>query len=148
MLEHGMSLQQILAQPPIRGQVVAACSELVDAQVKKKGLMIKGAYATVKAIKKGFVPDVINTLLDEWLAELQPFYDKWQAAGGTPPFSEFVAQQKDAVAHALLTVTDRRAQRTSHGVAKSGYAKLRPSALEHVKEAVPELAAVVARFMP
>ncbi|MBK9072856.1 MAG: hypothetical protein IPL79_17925 [Myxococcales bacterium] len=143
-----MSLQQTLGQPPVRAQVVAACVELVDAQVKKHGFMIKGAYATVKAIKKGFVADVINALLGEWLAELQPFYDQWVATDKTVAFAAFVVARKSEVAAALLAVTDRRAAKTSHGVAKSAYSKLRPSALQHVTEAVPELAAIVQRFMP
>lgn len=143
-----MSLQQILGTMPIRAQVVAACGVLVDAQVKKKGLIIKGAYAAVKAIKKGFVTDVIDTLLDEWLTALQPYYDQWLAMPAPrPSFADFVSERTPAVANALLSVTDRRAERTSHGVAKSGYTKLRPSALEHVEAAVPELAALVSKYM-
>ena len=41
--------------------------ELIDAQVKQKGFLIKSAYATIKAIKKKFVPEVVDTLLDDWL---------------------------------------------------------------------------------
>jgi hypothetical protein len=50
------SLVEVLGKPPKREPVVTDCIGLIDAQVKEKGFVIKSAYATIKAIKKKFVP--------------------------------------------------------------------------------------------
>src|SRR6185369_13112176 len=107
------SLVDKLAKDPVRPLVIADCVELIEAQVKQKGFVIKSAYATIKAIKKRFVPEVVDGLLDDWLNKLQPHYDKWaQTKPGS--FSEYVIARSDDVAEDLLSVTDARAEKTTH----------------------------------
>jgi hypothetical protein len=138
------SLVERLGKEPIRSKVVDECVDLVEAQVKSKGFMIKSAYATIKAVKKRFVPEVVDTLLDEWLGKMQPHYDKWDA---TKPgaFSDYIIARSDDVAEDLLSVTDERAERTQHGTAKKMYARMRDSAKKHVTDAIPELARLIER---
>ena len=50
------SLVDKLAKDPVRPLVLADCVDLIEAQVKQKGFVIKSAYATIKAIKKRFIP--------------------------------------------------------------------------------------------
>ena len=71
------SLLEKLAKDPVRPLVLADSVDLIEAQVKQKGFLIKSAYATIKAIKKRFIPEVVDSLLDEWLGKLQPHYEKW-----------------------------------------------------------------------
>src|SRR5689334_11709232 len=104
------SLVEQLGKEPVRQQVVSDCVELIDSQVKQKGFVIKSAYATIKAIKKRFVPETVDGLLDEWLQKLQPHYDKWSAAKQSS-FSDYVIARSDDVAEDLLAVTDERAQK-------------------------------------
>ena len=130
------TLVQQLGTDPTRPQVISDCVELIDAQVKQKGFMIKGAYATIKAIKKKFVPETVDALLDDWLGKLQPHYDKWQASKVTPLFSEYVIARSDDVAEDLLSVTDARAEKTSHTSAK-----------KNVVEAIPELSRMIERHL-
>lgn len=138
------SLVERLGKEPIRSKVVDECVDLVEAQVKTKGFMLKSAYATIKAVKKRFVPEVVDALLDEWLAKMQPHYDKWDAAKpGT--FSDYIIARSDDVAEDLLSVTDERAARTSHGTAKKMYARMRDSAKKNVVEAIPDLARLIER---
>ena len=129
------SLVEQLGKPPKRATVVADCVELIDAQVKQKGFVIKSAYATIKAIKKRFVPEVVDGLLDDWLQKLQPHHDKWSAAK-QGSFSDYVISRSDDVAEDLLSVTDARAQRTSHTTAK-----------KNVVEAIPELSRMIERHL-
>lgn len=138
------SLVERLGNEPIRSKVVDECVDLVEAQVKTKGFMLKSAYATIKAVKKRFVPEVVDALLDEWLGKMQPHYDKWELAKAGA-FSEYIIARSDEVAEDLLSVTDDRAARTSHGTAKKMYARMRDTAKKNVVEAIPDLARLIER---
>jgi hypothetical protein len=140
------SLVELLAKDPVRPHVIEDCVELIDAQVKQKGFIIKSAYATIKAIKKRFIPEVVDTMLDEWLEKLQPHYDRW-SANKTSSFSEYVVARGDEVAEDLLTVTDGRAARTSHTTAKKMYGRMRDGAKRNVIEAIPALAKMIEKHL-
>ncbi len=144
------SLVERIGVEPSRAKVIEDCVGLIDAQVKAKGglsgMALKGAYATIKTIKRGFVPSVVEALLDDWLGKLQPHHDKW-AAGGAGTFSEFVIARSDDVAEDLLQVTDERAAKTSHTTAKKAYEKMRGGAKRNVIEAIPELARLIEKHL-
>jgi len=144
------SLVERIGAEPLRAKVIEDCVDLIDAQVKAKGglsgMAIKGAYATIKTIKRGFVPSVVDALLDDWLGKLQPHHDKW-SAGGSGTFAEFVIARSDDVAEDLLQVTDERAAKTSHTTAKKAYEKMRGGAKRNVIEAIPDLARLIERHM-
>ena len=140
------NLVETLGKPPKREPVIKDCIALIDAQVKEKGFVIKGAYATIKAIKKSFVPEVVDSLLDEWLGKLQPHFDKWSANKSTS-LSDFLVSRSDDVAEDLLSVTDARAERTTHTTAKKMYGKMRDGAKRNVVEAIPELAKLVEKHL-
>ena len=144
------TLVERIAVAPRREKVVEDCVHLIDAQVKHKsglsGMAIKGAYATIKTIKKGFVPNVVDALLDDWLKKLQPHHDKW-AAGASGSFADFVIARSDDVAEDLLQVTDERAETTEHKTAKKAYERMRGSAKKNVVEAIPELARLIEKHL-
>jgi hypothetical protein len=140
------SLVEQLGKDPVRAQVVNDCGELIDAQVKQKGFVIKSAYATIKAIKKRFVPEVVDSLLDDWLQKLQPHYEKWGVAK-QGAFSDYVIARSEDVAEDLLSVTDERAQKTSHTTAKKMYQRMRDTAKRNVVEAIPDLSRMIERHL-
>ena len=140
------SLVERFSQEPARTQVVSECVELIDNTVKQKGFVMKGAYATVKTLKKRFVPEVVDSLLNEWLTKLQPHYDQWTASN-TSTFPDYVIAHSDAVAEDLLSVTDARAEKTSHTTAKKMYSRMRDSAKKNVVEAIPDLARLIDKHM-
>jgi len=144
------TLASVLLTDDQRPQLVDDCCNLIDAEVGRKkgikGTMIKAAYKTVKTFKRGFVPSVVNALLDDWVTELEPHYATHLANGGGA-FQGYVASNSDAVSESLLKVTDDRAQVTKHKQAKKLYLKLRPSAKANVVEAVPRLAEIVDRYI-
>ena len=129
-----------------RPAVIEDCVALIDAQVKQKGFILKSAYATIKAIKRGFVPEVVDALLDDWLGKLQPHYDKWSAAK-TSSLTDFMVARSDDVAEDLLSVTDQRAEKTSHTTAKKMYLKMRDGAKKNVVEAIPDLAKMIEKHL-
>ena len=133
------SLVEQLGKEPRRAAVIHDCVDLIDAQVKQKGFVIKSAYATIKAIKRKFVPEVVDALLDDWLGKIQPHYDRWAASKATP-LVDFMVARSDDLAEDLLSVTDERAERTSHTTAKKMYVKMRDGAKRNVVDAIPDLA--------
>jgi hypothetical protein len=135
-----------LAKDPVRPLVLADCVDLIEAQVKQKGFVIKSAYATIKAIKKRFIPETVDSMLDEWLEKLQPHYDKWSAQKSST-FSDYVIARGDDVAEDLLSVTDGRAARTSHTTAKKMYERMREGAKRNVVEAIPALAKMIEKHL-
>ena len=64
------TLVERIGVEPTRAKVIEDCVDMIDAQVKAKGglsgMAIKGAYATIKTIKRGFVPapDAVSADLD------------------------------------------------------------------------------------
>jgi hypothetical protein len=145
-----INLKERLGTEPVRSQVVTECQTLIDDQVRAKsgltGVAIKGAYATIKRIKRGFVPEVVNALLDEWLGKLQGHYETWTAGGGGG-FADFLAARAEDVAEDLLSVTDARADKSAHKTAKKAYGKMRGSAKKQVAEAVPALGRLIERHL-
>jgi hypothetical protein len=140
------SLVEMLGKESVRPRVIEDCVELIDAQVKTKGIVIKGAYATIKAIKKRFIPEVVDTMLDDWLGKLQPHFERW-SANKTPSFTDYLVARSDEVAEDLLSVTDARAQRTSHTTAKKMYGRMRDGAKKNVIEAIPALGRMIEKHL-
>ena len=140
------SLVEQIGKPPKREHVIEDCVGLIDAQVKRKGFVIKSAYATIKAIKKSFVPEVVDSLLDEWLGKLQPHFDKW-SANKTTTLTDYLVSRSDDVAEDLLSVTDSRAEKTTHTTAKKMYGKMRDGAKRNVVEAIPDLAKLIEKHL-
>ena len=140
------SLVELLAKEPQRPHVINDCVELIEAQVKTKGFIIKSAYATIKAIKKRFIPEVVDTMLDDWLGKLQPHYERW-SANKTSSFADYVVARSEDVAEDLLSVTDARAERTSHTTAKKMYSRMRDGAKKNVIEAIPALAKLIEKHL-
>ena len=140
------SLVEQIGQAPKRGAVIEDCVALIDEQVKQKNFVIKSAYAMIKGIKKSFVPETVDALLDDCLNKLQPHYDKW-AATKPSSLSDFLVARGDDVAEDLLKVTDERAEKTSHTTAKKMYSKMRDGAKKNVVEAIPELSRLIERHV-
>jgi len=141
------TLKDILTRPGIRPQVIADCERLIEEEVSSKGLTgipIKAAYAIVKAIKPGFVSEVIDHMLDDFSDRLDPVYQT--AVSKNEPVSAYFNSHSGEVAEALLAITDQRAQRAKNQAIKSTYEKLRPSAKKHVEAAVPRICRLVEKY--
>lgn len=141
------TLKEILGRPGNRAQVVSDCERLIDEEVSSKGLTglpIKAAYAVVKAVKPGFVPEVVDHMLDDFADRLDPIYQA--AVAKNEPVSAYFSARTGEVAEALLAITDGRAERAKNPTLKSAYGKLRPTGKKHVEAAVPRIGRLVAKF--
>ena len=143
-----VSLKASLLDSDRRDAVVADLQTLVDQEVADKsglsGGVVKAGYAAVKKVKPGIIPGTIDNLLDEFVEALEPF---WAAYRGQPApgFGAYLSSCPAQASDALLSVTDRRAARSSRPAITSVYSKMRPKAQENVVEALPRLGDVVER---
>lgn len=141
------TLSELLGAQPKRNQLVADACQVLDDEVSDKGgfsgLAIKGAYGVIKGIKPGFIREVVDGLLDDFLRVLDPLYQEAVTKGVRP--GAHLQSNPGRVADALLGVTDAKAARAQRAVVKSTYDKLRPTAKKQVEAAVPRLAAMLDR---
>ncbi len=144
------SLVDKLTAPEVRPKVVAACVDLVDREVDAKGgisgFAVKAGYKVIKTLKPGFVAQVVDTLLPEFAAAMQPIYDR-EGTVGADGFVRYLQGHQAEVADALLGVTDARAQHAKNATVKKTYEKLRPAAKDNVSAAVPNLASTLRPFL-
>jgi hypothetical protein len=137
----------MLGVDPKRREVVDDACRVLDDEVADKGglsgLAIKGAYGVVKGIKPGFIREVVDALLDDFLKCLDPLYQEAVGKGVRP--GVHLQANSGRVADALLAVTDGKAARSSRAVVKSTYEKLRPTAKKQVEAAAPRLGALLDR---
>jgi hypothetical protein len=139
-----VSLANALSDPAKKKAVVSDCVRLVDEEVASKGglsgLAVKAGYAAVKGIKPGFIAEVVEKLLPEWAAVLDPIWDEGKQKGDA---AAHMVASKSRTAEALLSVTDAKAQHAKSAIVRSTYSKMRGSAKKNVEEAVPRLAKLV-----
>lgn len=141
------TLKEQLGTGDKRREVIDDAARVLDEEVADKsgltGMAIKGGYKLVQGIRPGFVRDVIDALLDDFLDALEPVYA--EAAEKKRPAGAYLLEQKSRVADALLSVTDKRAQASDSGVIKKAYEKLRPLAKAQVEAAAPRLSKMLER---
>jgi len=137
----------MLGTDPKRQSVINDACKVLDEEVADKsglsGLAIKAAFGVVKGVKPGFIREVVDALLNDFLAALDPLYQEATAKGTAP--GAYLTSNSSRVADALLSITDARAARSQQAVVKSTYEKLRPSAKKQVEAAAPRLGALLDR---
>lgn len=140
---------EILLADETRPAFVRDCEKLIQDEVAAKrgvtGLAIKAGFKTVRAFKPGIIPDVVNLLLPDFVAELEPFHADFVEAGGGD-FAAHCVAHGGRIAEALLGITDRRADGSKHRTLVKAYRKLRPKAHEQVVAAMPRLGALLVRY--
>lgn len=144
------SLSETLTNDAKRNQVTDDCCGIIDAEVADKGgltgMAIKAGYAAVKNVKPGFVRHVVYDLLPEFSSALDPMYQ--EAKSKSVGVSSHFNANPGRVADALLAITDDKAKRSSSGVIKGTYEKLRGMAKKNVEAAVPRLGKLIEKHAP
>jgi hypothetical protein len=144
-----VSLKESLLVAGVRPRVIADCCTLLDEEVAAKsglsGFAIKAAYGVVRALKANIIPDVLEGMLDDFVARLEPFVSAWSAAP-KGSLSSYLSARPGEVAESLLAISDLRAQKTSNQTLRKAYEKLRPMGKKNVEQAVPRLAVLVEKY--
>ncbi|HYO96239.1 MAG TPA: hypothetical protein VER33_17090 [Polyangiaceae bacterium] len=141
------SLSEQLGTGEQRSKLVDDALHVLDQEVADKsgltGMAIKGAYKLVQSVRPGFLRQVVEHLVDDFLTALDPIYQ--EAAAQKRPAGAYVVEQKSRVADALLAVTDAKAKRAESATVRGAYEKLRPIAKKQVEAAAPRLGNLVER---
>jgi hypothetical protein len=139
------ALKAMLGVAPQRDQVIREACEVLDLEVKDKGgfggVAIKAAYGVVKGVSPGFIRDVVDNLLDDFLDALDPLFQEATTQG--VPAGKHLQNNAGQMADSLLSITDGRAGRAQRAVIKNTYERLRPTAKKHVEAAAPRLGAML-----
>ena len=143
-----MNLNDVLSDEAQRASIIEDVCRLVDNEVGKQrglsGVAVKAGYKLVQGVKPGFVRNVVQALLPEFAAALEPIREQAVAQGQT--VSGYFSAHTAEVAEALLAVTDGRAQSSEHGSVRGAYGKLRGSARKNVQSAVPGLGKIIEKY--
>jgi hypothetical protein len=144
------TLKELAQEPEKRKAVIDEGCRVLDLEVADKGglsgMAIKAGYKLVQGVKPGFIREVVDNLLDDFLDALDPIYQEARTQGRPP--GSYLEQHRGRVADALLEITDKRAERAQRAVIKSMYEKLRPAAKKHVEAAAPRLGAMLDKHAP
>jgi hypothetical protein len=143
------TLQEILLAPDTRPNVIADCQTLIDQEVSDKSgisaTAVKLAYKTVNTFAPGHIHHMVESLLPDMVAKLEPFWADFSASGGSG-FGDYLAKRGDEVSEALLSVTDARAAASDRPTIKKAYGSVRGSAAKHVAAALPQVGALVQKY--
>jgi len=144
------TVPETLLAPENEPQVIADCEKLVDNEVAElsgvTGAAIKLAYKTVSTFDSGHIPAMIGTILPNVADALQPYWERFTAAGGGD-FGAYLVAHEDEVAESLLEITDNRQRASSRQTIVKAYKTVRGSALKYVKSSLPALGELVQRYM-
>ena len=143
------TLQEILLNPDTKPQVTADCLTLIQQEVSAKsgvsGTAVKLAYKTVNAFASGYVHSMVETLLPDMIARLEPYWADF-ITSGAGDFGDYLVKRGDEVSEALLSVTDAYAATGTRPVILKAYRTVRGGAAKHVTAALPNLGAMVQKY--
>jgi len=143
-----MNLNDVLNDEVKSAAIIEDVCGLVDDEVAKQrgisGVAVKAGYKLVQGVKPGFVRKVVEILLPDFAAALEPIREQAVAQG--QPVGSYFSAHTNEVAEALLAVTDGRAHSSEHPSVKGAYRKLRRSARKNVESAVPGLGKIIEKY--
>ena len=143
------TLQETLLAPGTQPQVLADCYTLIEQELSDKsgmsGAAVKLAYKTVNTFMPGHVHHMVEVLLPDMVAQLEPFWADFRASGSSG-FGDYLAKRGDEVTQALLSVSDARAAGSGRPTVVKAYRSVRGSAVKHVAAALPRVGDLVQKY--
>ena len=141
------SLAQAVQDQQKRPLIIKDCAALINDQVSKKrgmtGIAVKGAFKMIRSFKPGIIPRSIDDMLDEFSVKIDPFWTRCQSESADPV--QFFTRNSKDISNALLSITDERASNSPNKVLIKAYGSLRKKAVDHVSDALPDLARLIAK---
>jgi hypothetical protein len=129
--------------------VVADCRALVDQQVKDKSgvsaAALKLGYKTVTSFAPSYLNDTIDSMLPEFVQQLEPFWADFTASGSAR-FGDYLSKRGPEVSEALLAVTDHMAGQSERPTIVRAYKAVRGSASKNIEAALPAVGDLVQKY--
>jgi hypothetical protein len=145
------TLVEILLADERREQVVRDCVTLIEQHIASRGLLrrtaLRAGVAVLDAIRPNALDRVVRRLLPDSIAALEPLHREFAGQSAQREFSRFLLQHSDRVVPSLMALADQRAADSPHAAVKSTYARLRATAQDEVREALPALARLIAPYV-
>lgn len=142
-------LKDLTSDPQKRPKVIEDCVKLIHDEVQSKkgltGVAVKAAFKIVLALKPSILEESVDSLLDDFVGRLQPYYESFQKDAGAGSLERYLAARASDVAESLLGITDERAKRAKNKTLVKAYNSLRPKGKVHVEEAAPGIGRVLDR---
>jgi hypothetical protein len=142
-----VKLTDILDDPALHARFLSDGAALVDEEVGRKGgltgMALKAGYAAIRRIRPDIVTVSLDMLLPRFAPAIEPHFAAAQASGDV---AAHFASHADAIADALLAVTDERADHADNALLRKTYRSLRGHARQHTIEAVPAVGRLLARY--
>jgi hypothetical protein len=143
------TLDEILLAPETQPKVIADCNTLIEEEISDRsgisGAAVKIAYKTVNTLKPGHIRYMVESLLPQMVAELEPYWADFTTSGGSA-FGDYLAKRGDEVSQALLSVTDARAAASGRPTIIKAYNTVRAGAAKHVQAALPRVGDLVMKY--
>ena len=143
------TLGDILLTPDAWPHVIDDCQQLIEQEVAAKsgvsGTTVKLAYKTANAFASGYTHNIIESLLPDMVAQLEPYWADFGASGASE-FGDYLAKRGEEVAAALLTVTDAKAKASQRPTIVRAYGAVRGGAAKHIMAALPNLGTLVQKY--
>jgi len=143
------TLAHTMLAPDTRRDVLTDCFTLIDQQMAGlsgvSGTAVKLAFKTVNTFLPGHVYHMVEVLLPDMVAQLEPFWADFATSGGSE-FGDYLAKRGDEAAQALLTVTDDRATGSGRPTVIKAYKAVRGGAAKHVRSALPQVGDLVMKY--
>jgi len=143
------ALQQVLLAPETMPHVVADVQTMIDGEVDGKsglsGTGLKVAYKAVTSFASGYYQSAVENMLPQMVTQLEPFWADFTAAGGW--FGDYLASRGGEVSEALLSVTDQMAEGSERPAVVKAYKAVRGGAAKNIEAALPNLGALVQKYM-
>jgi hypothetical protein len=99
----------------------------------------------VNTFMPGHVQHMVEVLLPDMLAQLEPFWVDFSASGSSG-FGDYLAKRSDEVTQALLSVSDARAAGSGRPTVLKAYGSVRGSAVKHIEAALPRVGDLVLKY--
>jgi hypothetical protein len=129
--------------------VVDDCQQLIEQEVAGKsgisGTAVKLAYKTANAFARGYLHNIVETLLPDMVNQLEPYWADFTASGASD-FGDYLVKHGDEVAQALLVVTDAKAKASQRPTIVKAYGAVRGGAAKHITTALPNVGSLVQKY--
>jgi hypothetical protein len=143
------TLQQLLLTPENQPHVIDDCLTLIHQEVSGKsgvsGTAVKLAYKTANTFASGYLRGMVEKLVPEMVAKLEPYWADFTASGAGD-FGDYLVKRGDEVSEALLSVTDAHAGVSTRPTILKAYRAVRGGASKHVIAALPNLGALIQKY--
>jgi len=140
------TLHDILLTPDVFPHVVDDCQQLIEQEVAgKSGIAVKLAYKTANAFARGYLHNIVETLLPDMVNQLEPYWADFTASGASD-FGDYLVKHGDEVAQALLVVTDAKAKASQRPTIVKAYGAVRGGAAKHITTALPNVGSLVQKY--